>query len=101
MNSKKEAFKLQLSKKLLRNRCEKLFCSTCVCNNLDHHCLLVVNNAYGYYTVAANLTTGSIKDLDTYKIILNLGASYTVTSIGYTLFGSPAVVNDNIYPEQM
>ncbi len=60
-----------------------------------------MNNAYGYSRVVANLTNASIKDLDTYKIILDLGLSYTVTSICYTLFGSLAVVNDQIYPEQM
>ena len=57
--------------------------------------LLVGDNAYGYSTASTNLATGSIGDLDTYKIILDIGSSYTVVSTGATLFGAPVVVNDN------
>ena len=57
--------------------------------------MLVGDNAYGYSTSGTNLTTNTIGDLDSYKMILSVGTSYTIVSTGTSLFGAPAVVSDN------
>jgi hypothetical protein len=57
--------------------------------------ILVGDNAYGYSSAATNLLIPLIGDLDTYRITLDVGTSYTIVADGTSIFGSPAVVNNN------
>ena len=56
--------------------------------------LLVGGNAYGYSYAATNLGISSFGDIDTYMLILDVGHTYTIISIGVPLFGTP-VINSN------
>ena len=41
--------------------------------------LFVGDDAYGYSWAGTNLNTGSLDDLDTYKITVSTGYSYSIT----------------------
>jgi len=57
--------------------------------------MLVGDNAYGYSTSGTNLSTSTIGDLDSYKMILSVGTQYTIVATGTSLFGGTAVTTDS------